>query len=379
MRSVLLLAAGLAALASPALAQVDITRASKGYTYFHYRGVDIDVHDQAVQACIEVTSHTAQSDPHAGSNLGLAGAILTPVITGPLVKGQNTNADAANIENCMVVQGWDVVRLDPAEGAALAKLDAPAQRAALTPWVGADQPHGTVVRRFDNDLTRGATTFDGRAGDMDKLSLSIASVGQMPDPARPRVSRSGRYSPDRQAGLAKPITADSAGQLRPDEALIVIRTASTGKPAFYGLHFERTNDAVSEVAYRFEVLQPDTAFWAKKIEELYIFRVPAGRYRIDSITGSSSLNSSLSLCLGSPGFDVAPGEVVFAGNVRFAGDGRFAPTMELDPARRMLSPNDALAERLKPAEWMNGTLALCGPDSYLYALDIPGAPKVTAP
>ena len=378
MRS-LLLAAGLAALATPVLAQVDITRASKGYTYFHYRGVDIDVHDQAIRACVEATSYTAQSDPHAGSDLGLAGALLTPALTAPLVKGQNTNADAANIENCMVVQGWEVVRLDPVEGATLAKLDPAAQRAALSPWVGAEQAHGAVARRFDNDLTRGATTFKGRAGDLDKLSLSIASVGQMPDPARPRVGRSVGYGWNHQSGMADAIPLDSAGQLGPDQALIVIRTVATGKPEFYDLHFERMIDGVSEGAYRFEVHQPETAIWAKKTEELYVFRVPAGRYRMEGLRGPSGIQSTLSLCLGSPGFDIAPGEVVFAGNIGFTGDGRFVPTMDLAPVRQMLTAHLGLAERLKPAVWMNGTAALCGQDSYIYALEIPDAPTAPAP
>ncbi len=46
-------------------------------------------------------------------------------------------AFTANIENCMVAQGWEVVRLDEAEGAALAAKSAADQAAALSSWVGA--------------------------------------------------------------------------------------------------------------------------------------------------------------------------------------------------------------------------------------------------
>jgi hypothetical protein len=378
MRSVLCLAIAALALSSPAFAQADLTRASRGYTYFHYRGVDIGVHDEAVRACIEVTSHTAQSDVQAGQQLGVAGAVLTPILVGPIVKGLNTNADAANIENCMVVQGWAVVSLPPAEGAALAKLEPAAQHAALAPWVGADQPHGTVVRRFGNDLVHGATDYSGRPGDLDKLSLSVTSVGQMPDPQRPRVSRSDYYMLVRDGGIGEPVPASAAGALGPDEALIVIRTTSAGETELWGLHFEKMTDDQSDRAYRFGVYQPVTTIWQKKTEELYVFRVPAGRYRMDKIRAKHGIMSTLSLCLGSPGFDIAAGEVIFAGNIGFTGDGRFVPTMDVAPVQQMLTAYPGLAERLKPAGWMNGTAALCEQDSYLYALEIPGRPTADA-
>lgn len=385
MRSLVLLAAGLAALvpsflATPALAQANLTQASRGYTYFHKRGADADTHEAAVKDCVLQASRAAQTDPHSmGSGDILVDAVLTPMLVGGIARGVNTNADAANIENCMVVRGWEVVGLEAKEGAALAKLPADQQRAALAPWVGADQPHGTVLRRYGNDLTRAATKFEGRPGGLDKLSLSITAVDQMPDPGRPRVPRPALYKLVQAGKVSEAMLATEIANVGPGETVIVFRMTSVGGIEFTGIHLTLGDGTVTEVGSRIAIHQPISTIWEKKTEELLVFRVPAGRWRMEKLRSAIDIQSSLNLCLGAPAFDLAEGEAVFGGSIAIKGDGRFTPVMDLEPARLMLAANPGLAERLKPAVWVNGTTAPCGNDSYLYALEIPGAPAAKAP
>ncbi|WGM38229.1 hypothetical protein [Caulobacter sp. NIBR1757] len=385
MRSALLLAAGLAALtpsvlATPVLAQVNLTQASKGYTYFHKAGADIDGHEAAVKDCIVQASRAAQTDPHSmGSGDILIDVVVTPLLVGGIARGINTNADAANIENCMVVRGWSVVGLDPKEGGAIARLPADQQRAALAPWVGAAQPHGTVLRRFGNDLTRAATKFEGRPGGLDKLSLSISAVDQLPDPGRPRVPRPALYKLVQAGKVSEAVPAAEIANVGPGETVIVFRMTSVGGIEFTGIHLTLGDGTVTEVGSRIAIHQPNSTVWEKKTEELLVFRVPAGRWRMEKLRSALDIQSSLNLCLGAPAFDVAEGEAVFGGSIAIKGDGRFVPLMDIEPARQLLTANPALAQRLKPAAWVNGTTAPCGNDSYQYALEIPGAPTVPAP
>jgi hypothetical protein len=51
--------------------------------------------------------------------------------------------------------------------------------------------------------------------------------------------------------------------------------------------------------------------------------------------------------------------------------------MDMTPIRQSLAAWPDLLARLKPARWMNGVATDCGKDSYIYGLQIPGAP--TAP
>lgn len=373
----LLIAAGLALLATPALAQVDLTRATKGYTYFHKAGATIDGHDAAVTDCLASAARSAQTDPHSMGSGDWVVDLVTPALVSGIAKGVNTDGDAANVENCMVVRGWTVVGLDPKEGSAIAKLPADQQRAALAPWVGAEQPHGRELRRYGNDLIRQTTRYGGRPGGLDKLSLSITAVGQMPDAGRPRVPRPA-YPRLVQAGrFTSPIPETDFGDIGPSETLIVFHMPNSGKIEFDGLHLIEGDGRLTQTDSRIGLYQPINTIWGKKPEELLIFRVPAGKWRMDKIYSAVDIQSSLNLCLGSPGFDLAEGEAVYGGSVKVVGDGRFVPSMDMEPARRMLAANPALAERLKPAAWVNATTGVCGNDSYQYALEIPGAP--TAP
>lgn len=379
MRNTLLLVAALAALASPAAAQADLTRASKGYTYFHRVGADMAAHDAAVKHCVLQASYAAQTDPHSmgdmGNSLGeYVDRAIIRGLTGAIAKGVNSDADAANVENCMVVGGWSVIQIDARQGADLARRPREEQHAALAGWMGASAPHGVVVRRFGNDLIHLATKFDGRPGGAGPLSLSITAVGEMPDPSRPRVTRPDYFRLVQAGVITETLAPADFGGVGPDETLIVFRIIDGPGSDFTGLHFNLDDPKVAFTGSRIAVHRPSKSMWNKADEAIYVFRVPPGRWRMERLRSMLRLQSSLSFCLGAPAFDIAPGEAIWGGTIAMGGEGRFLPVMDMAPIRQSLAASPDLLARLKPARWMNGVAAECGRDSYLYALEIPGAP-----
>jgi hypothetical protein len=107
------------------------------------------------------------------------------------------------------------------------------------------------------------------------------------------------------------------------------------------------------------------------LEKTFVIPAPPGRWRLLGPQG-------ISLCIGGPAFDVAPGEAVFAGSFDAAAKDDLAPDMSLDSVEPTLSDH-ALAARLRPARWTNGVAAPCNLASaiVLYRYDMPGAPQVT--
>ena len=79
---------------------------------------------------------------------GVLGSVIQSAIHNPWQERLNRVQLDANLENCMVALGWEVVRVDDEEGARIAALPQTGQASALAPWVGAPAPHGVVVRTF---------------------------------------------------------------------------------------------------------------------------------------------------------------------------------------------------------------------------------------
>jgi hypothetical protein len=147
---------------------------SPGYVYFHHAGASLASHNEAVEACAHDASLTF--GPSVGDTKGLVGSLINGSEEDSLAHVTFT----ANVENCMVVQGWDVVQLDDAEGASLAKLDAAAQAAALAPWVGSAAIHGKIVRRYEpaDKLDPAASSYGTRADDSLSLTSDLDNVRQ---------------------------------------------------------------------------------------------------------------------------------------------------------------------------------------------------------
>ena len=357
--TVRILCAVLAIAASPAVAGSDpalMNKASSGYDYFNRPGVDMAAHDAAVEACIHEASQT--QEPY-----------VAPVIGGLLTQMAfaSTRADkhrklneaqfAANLENCMVARGWEVARLEEAEGKAIAALPQPQQAAALAPWVGAAQARGQIVRRYapiatigwnsELDENHGPWSLSLTAGvhDLSKLVTS--------DSAKPANWRA------LQIGEAKTVVAPAA-------SAIIVRVMAT-VPTQTSWTFVRLDEPSPGTD-----LPGLTAFTvARQGKEsggakTYVIAAPPGHWRLQSVGAAS-------FCLGGPSFDVGAGEAMFAG--AFDASSPYAPDLDMGPAKAELG-DAALGARLKPAQWTNGETFPCGVmrPATIYALEIPGAP-----
>ena len=334
----LALLAALLALPSGAVAAT-MDRASEGYTYFHRTGADIARHDAAIDSCIrEVAGAQQPAIPRA------FGGLLTRMILSSSRDAQQRGADRvafdANLENCMVARGWDIVRLDDAEGKQIAGLPQPQQAATIGPWVGAEPPHGQVARRY---------------APIDALSWK-GGFEATPGPASLSVT----------AGVAEAKTAPA-----PNASVIVItlKTApAETRWAFVRMDAPAAPGAGLPALTYFEIASPTKPSGKGGLGKTYVVAVPPGHWRLQSSGGAS-------FCLGGPAFDVGAGEAIFAG--AFDAVHPSAPDMTLAAAQSELS-DAALAARLKPANWTNGESFPCSAlrPATVYVLELAGAPFV---
>lgn len=331
----------IAALAGPALAQQ--ARPSPGYTYFHRRDADVASHDADVKVCMAEAAKMTPTVTGAG-----AGGVIGGIQQGILGRTQIES----NIENCMVIRGWDVERLDDARGAAIAGMSPEKRRTALAVLVGAPVPEGTPARTFAANAARlpEATVTPLTAGRYNSLSAPIADFPSAMTPPKPAI----QWLPVGSAPAGPP----------PGGALIVVRV-TTVAPAQGAFDFALLDGDSPDQA--FALASPTKLFWktGSLLERTYVVAVKPGLWRLTGATGST-------LCLNSPEFEVGAGEVIFAGSFDVAGPP--GPDLSLEPARAALGAS-AIAGALRPAHYLNGSTFPCGavPASYLGALEVPGA------
>ena len=354
-------AAVVAMFASQAAATPDaalMNRASGGYDYFHRAGADMATHDAAVEACVHEASQT--KEPYVPPAVGLLITQMAVASTRAAKHRKLNEAQfAANVENCMVARGWEVVRLEEAEGKALAALPQPQQAAALAPWVGAAQAHGQVARRY---ALMGAIGWNSALDENHpprslSLTAGVHDLGKLvtEDGSRPANWRM------LQAGEAKTSVAPAA-------SAIVVRVMAT-TPAQNSWTFVRLDEPSSGAD-----MPALTAFTvARQAKDpvgakTYVIAAPPGHWRLQGV-------GEASFCLGGPSFDVGPGEAVFAG--AFDAGSPYVPDLDAGPARAELG-DTALAQRLKPARWTNGEAFPCAVmrPTTIYVLELPDAPFV---
>jgi hypothetical protein len=352
--SLLLLAALLGAPATAVAATMD--RPSDGYVYFHRAGADMARHDAAIDECIREVAGTQQPVIER-----IPTGPLTAMLLKPAHDAQQHGADRvafdANLEDCMVARGWDVVRVDDAEGKQIAALAQPQQATASAAWVGAEQAHGQVVRQYGPidaqswkggvEMTPGPPSLSVTAGVHD-----LSRLDTLPFSAKPAQWR------QLQVGDVKAGAAASA-------SVIVVRVTSAGEGKTHWT-FARMDEPTAQGVGLPGLTYFEVASTGSVSQKTYVVTVPPGRWRLLGI-------GSASFCLGGPAFDVAAGEAVFAG--AFDGGHPYAPDMTLAPAQSALR-DAALAARLKPASWTNGETFPCSAlrPATIYVLELPGAP-----
>jgi hypothetical protein len=365
MKSLLAAALSIAiALAPNAHAQVG--HASEGYVYFHRAGATAADHHAALAACLREAQDLRWISPDV-ANKKLADKLVANHF---IVDGARRQL-RANIENCMVVNGWAVVRLDPMEGARLSHLPQDGLKAELNSLIGVASVKGEVVRRFApaTDYFNGQFYLDK---DASITSLSILADDEV-SAAFARANTAGAIYAESRRTLTPSVLLPVASPegLAPTATVIVVRAIAIARGGFDFVLARADGDPETPNGYT--MLQayahaPKRMLDKYGPDQTFVYVVPPGRWRLIS-------TSSLSFCLGAPAFDVAEGEAIFAGAFRGGPNSAFAPDMATAEVRTKLPT--ALANRLKPAAWRDDRATSCAaepqPYSYFYRLEFPSA------
>jgi hypothetical protein len=357
LRAISLAAALACAAPSARAAKIDVP--TDGYVYFHKAGATLATHDAAVDRCAQMAGSLAQP-----ANVGFSRGAFGLLVGGLLEIPVNNQLFRANLENCMVAEGWDVVRVGDDEGRQIATLPRDNQASTLEKWVGSAELHGAVARTFQP-----LPTF------WRPVSHPGSVLPHVPPTPLSLSEGVHRYRPEPTATSLHLIHIERATAVVPtDQAVIVIRMTSSKHSEQLGLLFGRLPDPIGKDpdvhGDFFEAASPATLFAGPIVQTTLVIPVQPGRWRL---LGPQGIN----LCAGAPAFDVGPGEAVFAGSFDAGGDDPLAPDMSLAPAQGELK-DAALSARLRPAHWVNGTRAPCGLswNVLLYRYVMPGAPTV---
>ena len=345
------------ALADPA----DLTRASGPNTYFNRPGADMATHDRELDACLALARRAHQPDMAFSANF-IANAFLSEEAT-----AKSAVALAANTENCMVVRGWRVVAISQDEADAIAKLDRADQAQRLSEWVGSASPHGSIVRRWANDVADAATikfrsgAWSGRAN----LSFTATDLA-----AEQRVMSEKLDADDSRLNLATPLAASEIASVPRGHAVVIFRVEGPSMHNGDNIVLRRETAGPGAAADAPDAFRGyDNPYWERG-GKWFAFDAPPGRWRIAAIRSGNDI-FELRLCLGSPSFDVGASEVVYAGAFDL-GSAAIRPDLALDPVKAWLSKSGDAPQRVRPAVYTNGSTGVCG-GTYIYSYEIPGA------
>lgn len=351
-----LLAVAYYSLAETSFAEpVTIGEPTRGYTYFNRPGSDLAAHNAELVECLSIAALVTSEDERAiEQSPGLVSGILVPLIVGEMTRGTRPAA----IENCMVVRGWRVVRLPDAEGEPLSVLNPDSLTEQLQAWIGSDEPRGDIVRFWNNDAARASTDrYELRPGATNRGSLSVSMLG---DQRIVPIDRT--LTPSITVDqLPRSVSARALSNLRPGAAAVIVFLKNASPRNGVGISFERVSPAGGDNT----LLAWSHGFSRRNGDGVWrAFIVPPGRWRMSGL-------HALSLCLGSPGFEVDGGEIVYAGTFDLGAE-TLGPDLDLTAVRSWLSVEPSLVSRVRAARYTNGWTGTCG-GSSIYALEVPGA------
>ncbi len=312
-----------------ALAGPASVRSSPGATYFNRPGADEVALYKDLAGCLDIID-----------SLPTVNLIVGP---GLLSSGVAAVRTSANLENCMVVRRWRVVRLPDAEGVAAARLKPRELADTLAHWIGIDPPHGSVVRTFgrgQGGASRLSDTLRAPFGDNPSLTLRSIDLDQL---------NSVRSKPPKQ----RPPKERYAKQLRPElvaptsgsDAVALVRVMGGGGVLGFmrvGADGSALEDGQSNV---FFVKSPSKRAGVAATA----VSIPPGRWRVAGVSG-------IQTCLEAPSVDLQTGDVIYLGTFDIADgvtvdmDGApFATLIEASPVRGSL----------RAAKWINGSRQPC--------------------
>ncbi len=361
------------AVVTPVVADpVNIFLPSPGYVYFNRPGADVTKHDADLDTCARYVYrqlHIDWDNPADPTIAGFIGSKVNQSIHG----GTIASGAAADVENCMVASGWRVVRLPDTEGAELAALSADDLRTRTSPWIGALVPHGTVARAWDNEAAHSSPS-DAKAkpsffqnGQLSwkihKTAMTGPGVQSEAPPVLPHVwPKIDEKWPIKM--LFRSLKLSDVASAPPGSALIILHISGIDlwKARWLSISREGT-DLTDRPSLRDHA--PDMYGFVEYRNNVqwFIEAVPPGIWRISELNGKI-------LCLGAPAFEVKAGDVIYAGTFDLD-SANVSPDLDLAPAKTFLS-GTAEENRLKAAEYVNGSRAACG--SGMYAYEVPGAP-----
>lgn len=379
-----------ATLAATSAQSGGITQVTDGHTVYHRPGADMAAHDKALDNCISQAATTNQGMRGPSFFTAFAFGIVGSAIEAkhnkerdPLVQDRGY---AANVENCMVATGWSVVVLDKSQGAAIAKLPAAAQREKLATLVGAATPPGQVARRFDNPIVRADSRWLVEPGEFYNLPLDLraraydgwgavrAAARKPAEPAPP---------PQSVIPFAQPTGEPAYGPAQ-------WNTIPAGKTAVV-IKVRRFVPSHTEAKLLFarEGSNSDYPAWHEdgKIDTMWVsfgagrdvkdrtqtegvavLPLPPGRWRLMGVLNGRVITS---FCFGAPSFVLEEGQILYLGQFDYGRSPQMVPDTSLNTLARELAPAPGLRDRLKSAEWVNGSLFRCD-GSYITAFEIPG-------
>jgi hypothetical protein len=359
---------GLLFAAQPAWAQVEIFRASPGYTYFHKAGATMADHDTQMVQCLADAGRTAQ--PASGAN---ALVMVNPVLgtLGMMYEAQQQQrGQAANVENCMVANRWNLMRVSQGQGTSLWGLSPDALHDRLADMVGAPTPPGELARWFGNDAANGTNNRFAIAAESQAFSLSIRAG-----------TRDSRGLPVLPPAPDLPVRTRSALPLEPlaerdirvtdDSALVFIRITGDIRRSADIIAFERIGPTPTTPAWAVD--QRSNAFAPSLNDEnigrgrprvgVFAYRLPPGRWRL---AGMARQNVSYSFCEGTMAFEARAGEALYLGSFDLSSH-QMGP--DLAP-RDDLVPTTRRPAGLRAAEYTPEGRFQCG-GAYIYAIDPP--------
>jgi hypothetical protein len=354
MRQWLICAAFSMLVATPAVAQIELSQPTPGYSYFNRPGATVAEHRDAVSDCITLALPLMSTSAQNPFGNNLIGALMSV--------GPESAATISGIENCMIVRGWRVVRLPEAEGEALSRLEPAELATRLEPWIGVETPNGAIVRSWNNDAANGANDrLEAHPRNTRNGALSLRALEglQLSGPVQ-------AVDPDlNDRRTTRSIDPDEVAQAGAHETLILLHLKGLSLGNGIGLVFVRETDG--EVTRR-DVLNAFVPLVVNNSREgnWRAYPVPPGRWRLAGL----GVLPTISFCAGGPSFEARAGEVVYAGSFDLSAN--MGPDLSLDSARARLA-GQAAASTVRAAEYTNGWTGQCFGNS-LYALEIPGAP-----